>query len=275
MTSVVKHTTAGPFHERVLAQVPDESMIQKRRGARVNPSSLAQMFYNDKRSWMELRLWIAANFYKKSVFVTTTYLDKFLPPDKDSAEKGPWRRYIRALQKGRKRRKEENPKYIYCTEGYHGKAESDWMECDGDLEDKRIHHHAIFDINCPEDLEELRACWTGGGYVRIEPFDVRYCTALAKYMTKEAREFGRGRPGERSWKRSMNTIKYEVEYKTIDEEGINLTPPSGAVDYEAFHEKNPHGFSDYIGDRYFIFGKSPHPIYSYNKGPRRKKPPAI
>ena len=56
MATVIKHTIAGPFHERVKAEVPDKVLVPKHRGARVNPTPLSQMFYNDKRSWMELRL---------------------------------------------------------------------------------------------------------------------------------------------------------------------------------------------------------------------------
>lgn len=66
MATAIKHIVAGPFHLRVLGQVPEKGAAPKRRGARANPTPPAQAFYNDKRSWMELRLWIAANFGGKS-----------------------------------------------------------------------------------------------------------------------------------------------------------------------------------------------------------------
>lgn len=274
MRTAIKHMIAGPFHVRIMGQVPEESVLPKRRAARANPTPPAQAFYNDKRSWMELRLWLAANFYRKAVVVTTTYLDEFLPPDKASAEKGPWRKYIRRLQSGRKRRGSEL-KYIYCTEGFHGKSHYDWLEEDGELEDKRIHHHAVFNVTCPEDLEELRALWPGGGYVRIEPFDIRYCTALAKYMTKEARDFGRAKPGERTWKRSANLMKYQEEYMEMPMGGMTWAPPPGAVDYESFHERNPYGFADCVGDQFLLFEEQPKEDYSYYQQPRKKKAPYI
>lgn len=273
MRTGIKYIIAGPFRLRILGQIPDQENRKGHRAARENPTSPAQAFYNDKRSWKELRLWITTNFNKRAVVVTTTYSDEFLPSDKKSAEKGLWKKYIRRLQSGRKRRGQDF-KYIYTTEGFHGRAARDIWDEDGCLEDRRIHHHFIVNIESPEDMEELRSLWPGGGYVKIEPFDVRYSTALAKYMTKEAREFGRAKPGDRTWKRSMNLIKYQVEYMEIPITGMCLAPPPGAVDYETFHERNPYGFADCIGDQYFLFSEQLTEEYSYNQGPR-KKPPYI
>lgn len=273
MLTVIKHTVAGCFHERVLSQVPDEVLVPKRRGTRVNPTSLAQIFYNNKRSWMELRLWIAANFGKDALVLTFTYTDEFLPNGKKEANKI-MAKFNRKMIRARKKR-EEDWKYIYCTEGFHGISSSNFLADDQYLEDKRLHHHMICNSVGFEDYDEIRSLWVGGGYVRIERFDIRYCTALAKYMTKEAREFGRVKPGDRSWNRSMNLTKYQVEYTPVKEVGLSLQPPAGAVDYEPFHEKNPYGFLDYIGDRYFLFESPPNQMYSYMKGPQKKKRPPI
>lgn len=274
MATAIKHITAGPFHVRVLGQVPEETLSPRHRAARVNPTPPAQAFYNDKRSWMELRLWIAANFGAKSYVLTATYTDELLPLDKKSAEQGPMAKFNRRMRRARKRRHQEW-KYIYTTEGFHGMSSSSFLEADGYLKDRRIHHHMIVNGIGPEDFDEIRSLWPGGGYVRIEPFDIRYCTALAKYMTKEAREFGRAKPGDRTWKRSMNLTKYQVEYINIPMSGVALTPPPGAVDYETFHDRNPYGFADCVGDRYFLFGEQAAEAYSYNQGPRKKKPPYI
>lgn len=269
MSSVIKHTIAGPLNELVIAQVPDEVIRPKRRGARVNQTSLAQLFYNDKRSWIELKLWIAANFPKDALVVTFTYSDDCLPANKKEADKI-IAKLNRRMRRARKRRGAEW-KYIYCTEGFHGKSVSDFLEEDGHLEDKRLHHHMIVNKVGSEDYDEIRSLWLGGGYVRIEPFDVKYCAALAQYMTKEAREFGRAKPGERSWRKSKNLTKYKVEYKPVEVDGLAFTPPKGAVDYEAFHEKNPYGFADHIGARYFLFEKEEPPKCSYIKERRKKK----
>lgn len=272
MATAIKHITAGLLHIRVLGQIPESNPERKRRAARGNPTPPAQAFYNAKCSWKECRLWLAANFVRRDYFVTCTYTDEFLPADKKSAESGPWKKYVGRLRRARKRRGGEL-KYIYVTEGFHGKSSGGPLEEDGDLEDRRLHHHFVVNNAGPEDLDELRSLWPGGGYVRIEPLDIRYYTALAKYMTKEARDFGKARPGDRSWKRSMNLTPYQVEYIEIPMDGMALTPPPGAVDYEAFHEKNPYGFSDCIGDQYLLFGDGTTPDYSYSRDPRKRKPP--
>lgn len=273
MALAIKHITAGPFHIRILGRVPDRMLAPKGRAAKRKPTPPAQAFYNDKRSWKELRLWILANFGRNAYVVTTTYTDEHLPPDKESAEKGPWKKYIDRLRRGKRRRGHEL-EYIYTTEGFHGRSlRGDIWGADGYLEDKRIHHHFIINVSSPNDLDEIRSLWPGGGYVRIERFEVRYGTELAKYMTKEAREFGRAKPGDRTWKRSMNLTKYQEEYIDIPMDGMALTPPPGAVDYEAFHEKNPYGFADCVGDQYFLFEAPPNAEYTYNQGPRKRKPP--
>lgn len=270
MATIIKSITAGPFHERVMVQVSEETLAPKRRGARSNPTPPAQVFYNNKRSWKELRLWIYGNFGKNAYVVTTTYTDENLPPDKDSALKGPWKRYVRKLR-GSMRKRGEELEYICATEGFHGRStRNEFWEPDGDLENMRLHHHFIVNAHSRETLEEIRSLWPGGGYVRIEPFVVRYGTALARYMTKEAREFGRAKPGDRSWSKSANLKKYQEEYISVPMNGMAFTPPPGAVDYEAFYERNPHGFADCVGDRYLLFDREPDPGYSYTKGPGKK-----
>ena len=114
-----------------------------------------------------------------------------------------------------------------------------------------------------DDLEEIRSLWQGGGYIRAEPLDVHYYKELAKYMTKEAREFGRPKPGERTWRSSRNLQKPTVEYIEIPSDSVTLAPPYGAVDYEPFHERNPYGFSDCVGARYLLFPQKPRQEYSY------------
>lgn len=272
MATAIKHITAGMLHIRVLGQIPEHNVTPKSRAARAKPTLPAQAFYNDKRSWKECRLWLAANFGRRDYFVTCTYTDEFLPKDKKSADSGIWKKYISRLRRYRKRRGKEL-RYIYVTEGFHRKGSSKFLEEDGDLEDVRLHHHFVVNNVGPEDLDELRSLWPGGGYVRIEHIDIRYYTELAKYMTKEAREFRRAKPGDRTWKRSMNLTPYQVEYIEIPMDGMALTPPPGAVDYVAFHEKNPYGFADCVGDQYLLFEDDTKPGYSYTGTSQKDGPP--
>ena len=139
------------------------------------------------------------------------------------------------------------------------------------VEDRRLHHHVVINTTGIDDLEEIRSLWQGGGYIRAEPLDVHYYRELAKYMTKEAREFGRPKPGERTWRASRNLQKPVVEYIEIPSDSVTLAPPYGAVDYEPFSEKNPYGYADCIGARYLLFPEREHIAYSYNQPRERKR----
>ena len=90
-------------------------------------------------------------------------------------------------------------------------------------------------------------------------------------MTKEAREFGRPKSGERTWRGSRNLQKPTVEYIEIPSDSVTLAPPYGAVDYEPFSEKNPYGYADCIGARYLLFPEREHIAYSYNRPRERKR----
>ncbi len=261
MAKAIKHITAGLLHIEVIGTIPDRPPGRRGRAARSCATSPAQQFYNDKCSWRELELMVAGNFGKHALVLTLTYDNEHLPESKAAANRY-FQKCIRKLRAARKLREAEL-KYIYVTEGFHEKRENDWLEGDGSLEDRRLHHHVVINTTGIDDLEEIRSLWQGGGYIRAEPLDVHYYKELAKYMTKEAREFGRPKPGERTWRSSRNLQKPTVEYIEIPSDSVTLAPPYGAVDYEPFHERNPYGFSDCVGARYLLFPQKPRQEYSY------------
>lgn len=265
----IKRIKAGLLRVDVLGTIPERDAVRRRSG-RCRATSAAMQFYNDKCSWRELELTLAANYGTRDYVVTTTYDNAHLPKNKPDAKKFCYK-YLRRLR-GVRRRRGEELRYIYVTEGWHGKSEDEYFGGDGRLEDKRLHHHIVINGTGPGDLEELRSLWSGGGYVRIEPVDVHYYQELAKYLTKEAREFGRARPGEKVWSPSMNLRKYEVEYIEIPSDGVTLAPPPGAVDYIQFSERNPYGFADCVGARYLLFPEETPPGYSYTKGRKPNHP---
>lgn len=267
MARAIKHIKAGLLNIEIIGTIPEREPGRRRSG-RCRPTCPAQQFYNDKCSWRELELTAAANFGRHDLVLTFTYDDLHLPTDKQAAAKL-LQAFFRKLRTARRRRGEEL-RYIYVTEGWHGKSEDEFFGGDGRLEDKRLHHHVVLNCVGPGDLEEIQSLWTGGGYVRAEPVDVHYYRELAKYLTKEAREFGRARPGERTWRASRNLKKYEVEYIEIPSDSVTLSAPPGAVDYVQFAEKNPFGFSDCIGARYLLFPEEAPPGYSYTKGRKPK-----
>ena len=268
MAKAIKHITAGLLHIEVIGNVPDRPPGRRTRAGREQKTCAAQQFYNDKCSWRELELRIAANF-QRALVLALTYDEEHLPEDKRAADRY-FSKFIRRYRDARKKRG-LSLKYIYVTEGFHDKRAADWLEGDGELEHRRLHHHMIVDITGEDDLEEIRSLWQGGGYIRAEPLDVHYYRELAKYMTKEAREFGRPKPGERTWRASRNLQKPVVEYIEIPSDSVTLAPPYGAVDYEPFSEKNPYGYADCIGARYLLFPEREHIAYSYNQPRERKR----
>lgn len=266
MAKCIKSITAGLLHLEVIGKVPEPGS-NRRRSRRQGPTSPGQQFYNLKCSWRELELVLAANFDHRDWVLVFTYDNAHLPADKRGAD-ALFQKFIRRFRSVRRKRGEEL-RYLYSTEGFHERRPCEWLEGDGQLEDKRLHHHVVLNFTSSGDLEEIRSLWQGGGYVRAEPLDVHYYRELAKYLTKEAREFGKGKPGERTWRGSRNLKKYEVKYIDIPSDSVTLTPPEGAVDYESFHLHNPYGFADCVGARYLLFPDRETGQYTYNIGRRR------
>lgn len=263
MAKAIKHIQAGLLHIEVIGNIPERGMT-KRRAGRSKPTSAAQAFYNLKTSAQELELWLAANFAGNDWVVTYTFDDAHLPKDKKGAG-DLFQKHIRKLRSARKKRGEEL-KYIYVPEGFHGKGSGPGMGEDGELEDCRLHLHVVLNGTGAGDLEEIRSLWPYGGYIRAEPVDVHYYKELSMYLTKEAREFGRAKPGERTWRKSRNLTEYTVDYIEIPSDSVTLTAPYGAVDYRPFAEKNPYGFADCIGARYLLFPNKAEAAYTYARG---------
>lgn len=261
----IKHIRAGLLNIEVIGTIPDGSQKKRRRGARTKTTSAAMQFYNNKCSWQELELIIANNFGKGDTVVTLTYDDTHLPDNKNMA-KQQIRKFLRKLREVRKRRGEEL-RYIYVTEGFHRAEDSTPFGQDTSWENGRLHHHMV--VNGRE-VEELRSLWECGE-IRAEPVDIHYYRELAKYLTKEAREFGRAKPGERTWccSRSVDR-RIAVAYIELSLDGITLTAPEGAIDYIQFHEKNPYGYADCIGARYLLYPVEirPTPCYAIGRKPQ-------
>lgn len=270
MAKSIKHIKAGPLHIEVLGKTPDREP-GRRRSPKNKETSPAQAFYNLKSSWRELELWIAANFTSKDMVVTFTFDDAHLPADKQQAGDLFVQRYARRLRKARGKRGDDL-KFIIAPEGFHSKGENSFLDDDDRLEDRRVHIHAVVNSTNINDYEEMRSLWEFGGYIRIEKLDLHYLTELAKYLTKEAREFGRAVKGERTWRRSRNLNQYEVEYIDLPTDSVTLAPPDGAVDYVQFAEANPYGYGQCVGARYLMFPKREHSSYTYNQGRKKQTP---
>lgn len=269
MAKRLKVITAGNLIYEYLVPITVAEGTGKRRNKLRQLSSAAQQFMNLKNSWRELELAIAQNFKAGDLVVTYTYNDKHLPETKSEAN-DLFGKHVRKLRAARRLRGEElTLMYLYVTECQHGREMDQYFGDDTSLEDHRMHHHAIINAT-GNDYEELRSLWEYGDYIRIEPLDIHYLKELAQYMTKEARDFGRAKVGERTWKGSRNLKKYKVEYDDV-RDSMSLTAPPGAVDFTHIEEPNPEGYGDMVCTRYLLLDPEPRPVYTYNQGRRKRE----
>lgn len=206
----LKRIQAGRLVREALWTAPMPNDSPKARAEKSKCSSAARQRMNDKYSWQKLKMTIAANFGYADIVVTLTYDDAHLPKDKEAA-----RQYLKkffAALRSYRRTRGETLKYIYCTEDKHG--------------DGRIHHHVILN-GTGEDYELIRSLWCYGSNIEFERLDIYGYEELAKYMSKEAREFGHGKVGARTWVPSKGLAKPVVETEWVDA-GVRLDPPRNA-----------------------------------------------
>lgn len=143
-----------------------------------------------------------------------TYDNKHLPEDRKQAVQK-LKVFFDKLRKARKARGQPLM-YIYVTEGC----------CPGG----RVHHHVVLN-STGEDLEELRKLWRYGDNVEVRrlTFDQDHTYEdLASYLTKEPREWGCPKVGERTWTPSNNLAKPDPETETVPDY-VTLIAPPGAV----------------------------------------------
>lgn len=267
MAKRLKVVTAGQlvYEYLVPLTVPEDTIGRRSKLRKV--SSAAQQFMNLKNSWRELELTIAENFKAGDLVITSTYDNEHLPETKTAANTL-FAKFVRKLRAVRGKRGEEL-RYLYATECQHGKEVDEYFGEDSGLEDRRMHHHLIINAT-GSDYEDIRSLWEYGDYIRIEPLDIHYLRELAKYLTKEARDFGRAKVGERTWKGSRNLKKYRVEYDDV-RDSMTLTAPPGAVDFTHTEEANPEGYGEMVCTRYLLLDAEPRPVYTYNQGRRKKE----
>lgn len=219
----------------------------RERAQKQRASSAARERLNARTSWQKLERTLAANFGDGDLFVTLTYDDKHLPQDRDAAVRR-LRSFIPKLRKARKERGQEL-KYIYVTEGAFAGG--------------RLHHHMVIN-STGEDLEELRKLWIYGADVKIRrlTFDqMDTYEALASYLTKEPREVGYPRVGERTWTPSLGLEQPEVVTETVPDCVTLSAPPEAVVLAKVGPELNGYGEFAWIK-------------YMMPRDPRRKRPRA-
>ena len=232
LVSVILYTAAMPH---------DTSQIRKQRA---KSSTAVRQILNHKASWQKLETLLACNFSPGDLAITLTYRDDALPRTKAQAVTRV-KRFIRLLRESRRIRGDVL-RYVYCTEGYHG--------------DHRWHHHLIIN-STGADFEEVRAMWADDG----DDVDIKQLNQLdglgpdatvaedyrgwAIYLTKEAREHGSPRVGERMWTPSKGMLRPIVENSWCGN-NETLSLPPGAFQLESSSVVNEFGSFDYI--RYIL-----------------------
>ena len=214
------------------------------RQARQRISSAARKALNMRASFRRLEFLLAANFDFRDIHVTLTYDDQNIPTDKREAAKR-MKKLLVQLRQYRKPRGQPL-RYVYVTEGAHSGG--------------RLHHHLI--LNGGEsDRELLRSLWPYGADVHVERLDVYGgYEALAMYLTKEPREQGRPKPGERMWSASQGLVKPREINEWIDD-ATTLTPPPGVTVLDGGGKRNEFGE--------FVYLKYLQPL----EKPRKTRPP--
>lgn len=203
------------------------------RLAKTQITSPAKQAFNNTKSFEKLLTLIACNFSPSDAVITLTYRDGNRPRTKEEADKR-LSAFIRAFRAYRKGHGQEL-RYIRVTEGYHSGM--------------RMHHHVIINTEAREIRKaraEIAPLWTDGDDIDVRPLkwgppedraplgkrpkekprDNFYLT-WAHYLTKEPREMGRRREGERMWRASIGMRRPTIIYSMVPESD-RLEAPIGA-----------------------------------------------
>ncbi len=215
MSKILKKVKAGRLVFAVVYTPCSPGDSPKVRAEKRKASTAAREKLNAKTSFQKLERSLAANFDTGDLFVTPTYDDKHLPDSRDKAMRKV-RFFLSKLKKSRAARGEELH-YIYVTEGAYPGG--------------RLHHHLVINsTSTGNDLEEICKCWIYGDNVEVRQlsFDKTHTYEdLASYLTKEPREWGHPKVGERTWTPSLGLLRPETETEAVPD-CVTLTAPPEA-----------------------------------------------
>ena len=204
------------------------------RQAKQRMSSAARQKLNFTAAWQRLELLLAANFDETDWFVTLTYDDDHLPPDRDGAGRQ-MRNFLQRLRRHLRQRGAEL-RYVYNIE--------EMPEDQGGP--RRVHHHAV--IGGELDADTIRAVW-GLGFVHVEPLldgSRDGYEARARYLIKERHPGAVGRKtGLRGWTASRNLQQPEITTETVPDY-VTLSAPPDAFVLDTHEEHNVYGEFVYL-----------------------------
>lgn len=237
MAKTLKQIRAGRLVYAVVYTTPQPSDRGRQRAQKQQASTAARERLNARTSYQKLERTLAANFDTGDLFITLTYDDAHLPPNRDAAI-----RRIRSFNtKLRRARKERGQPllYVYVTEEQTSAG-------------RRLHHHMVVN-STGADLDEIRRLWIYGDSVEIRrlTFDhLQTYEDLAGYLTKEPREYGHPEVGERTWTPSLGLKQPEPETEQVPDY-VTLTPPPEAI---VLANEGPirNGYGEYAWIKYLL-----------------------
>lgn len=199
------------------------------RRERTKHSSAARRKLNDKSSWMALKRVLACNFRWTDLVVTLTFDDAHLPSTRAEA-RALLKKFLAKLRAQRRRRDKELV-YVYALEGFYPGG--------------RPHVHMVLN-GTKADYAEIRRLWTMGTDLTFERLNAYGYEDLAKYLSKEAREHGRPKLGDRSWVCSQNIQRPVVEPTQWVAADFDLDVPKGATNIKWEVTENEWGRYVYL-----------------------------
>lgn len=205
------------------------AVAKKDRQAKRHISSAVREAMNFRTSVQKLWLILESTFDpSRDLFVTLTYRDVDLPKRKEDADRK-LSYFLRDLRENRSANGAETV-YVRVTEGWHS--------------DGRFHHHILIN-GTGQDYTLIRKLWRWGDEVEILPYYCKDHWTHAEYFTKETKERGRRRVGERMWRASRNVKRPIISYEEAPP-GSLLAAPAGAFVEEKDTKDNSFGRYQYL-----------------------------
>ena len=208
MAKIRKIMTAGPLTIECIYPAPSPRDPEPVRRAKKNQSTEARRYLNLKYAYQKLELQLAANIRPGDWFLTLSYRDDALPPNRKAAMKD-----LSAFLRRMRSRRKHPWCYFYRLEHKHSRG-------------TRYHFHIVMTAG-NESREDMEAIWRNGNVelhkINITP--AKPYEALARYMTKESPD----KLGQRLWCHSLGIRKPETDRIRMPDDGDIQAPEGAAV----------------------------------------------
>ena len=154
-TKRLKTQTAGRLVRAVCYTQVLATDAPRARAEKAKCSTAARRKLNYRFAYQKLQMQLAANFTRRDLYVTLTYDDAHLPPNRKAAKKQVAAFFDRMRRQYRRAGREL--RYVYVTQE---------IQRDGS---RRLHHHLIISATGAGDYDTIRALWPNGDNVEILP----------------------------------------------------------------------------------------------------------